>query len=35
MTEREKILTGELYDCGDSELLTQWHKGKNLIRDNV
>ena len=26
MTEREKMLAGELYDCGDPELLTQWHK---------
>ena len=25
MTEREKMLAGELYDCGDAELLTQWH----------
>jgi len=33
MTEREKMLAGELYDCGDSELLTQWHKAKNLIKD--
>ncbi|WP_373599178.1 sugar O-acetyltransferase [Paraclostridium bifermentans] len=33
MTEREKMLAGELYDCGDSELLNQWHKAKNLIRD--
>lgn len=31
MTEREKMLAGELYDCGDSELLTQWHKAKNLV----
>ena len=22
-----------LYDCGDAELLTQWHKAKNLMRD--
>lgn len=28
MTEREKMLAGELYDCGDEELLTQWHKAK-------
>ena len=28
MTEREKMLAGELYDCGDAELLTQWHKAK-------
>ena len=33
MTEREKMLAGELYDCGDPELLTQWHKAKNLARD--
>lgn len=33
MTEREKMLAGQLYDCGDEELLTQWHKAKNLIRD--
>ena len=33
MTEREKMLAGELYDCGDQELLTQWHKAKNLIRE--
>ena len=23
----------ELYDCGDAELLTQWHKAKDLVRD--
>lgn len=33
MTEREKMLAGELYDCGDKELLDQWHKAKNLIRE--
>ena len=33
MTEREKMLAGELYDGGDKELLDQWHKAKNLIRD--
>lgn len=33
MTEREKMLAGELYDCGDSELLFQWHKAKDLARD--
>lgn len=32
MTEREKMLAGELYDCGDAELLAQWHKGKNIAR---
>ncbi|KOY67501.1 sugar O-acetyltransferase [Clostridium sporogenes] len=33
MTEREKMLAGELYDCGDSQLLSQWHRAKNLVRD--
>ena len=33
MTEREKMLSGQLYDCGDKELLAQWHKAKDLIRD--
>lgn len=33
MTEREKMLAGQLYDCGDAELLTQWHKAKDLTRD--
>ena len=31
MTDREKMLAGELYDCGDEELLTQWHKAKNVV----
>lgn len=33
MTEREKMLAGELYDCGAPELLERWHKAKNLVRD--
>lgn len=33
MTEREKMLAGELYDPADSELIAQWHKAKNLTRD--
>ena len=33
MTEREKMLAGLLYDCGDPELLAQWHKAKDLVRD--
>ena len=33
MTEREKMLAGELYDCGDEELLTQWHRAKDLVRE--
>lgn len=33
MSERDKMLAGELYDCGDPQLLAQWHKAKNLVRD--
>lgn len=33
MTEREKMLAGELYDCGDPELLNRWHIAKDLMRD--
>ena len=32
MTEREKMLAGELYDCGDPELMKIWNAGKNLMR---
>lgn len=31
-TEREKMLAGELYDCGDPELLARWHRAKDLTR---
>ena len=30
MTEREKMLAGQLYDCGDAALLSQWHRAKDL-----
>lgn len=33
MSEMEKMLAGELYDCGDEELLALWNKGKNLMRE--
>ena len=33
MTEKEKTLAGELYDCGDAELLALWHRAKDLARD--
>lgn len=33
MTEREKMLAGKLYDCGDPELLNRWHIAKDLVRD--
>lgn len=29
-TEKEKMLAGEPYDCGDAELVAMWHKGKRL-----
>ena len=32
MTERERMLAGELYDCGDPELMEMWNAGKNLMR---
>ena len=31
MTEREKMLAGQIYDCGDEELLLQWHRAKDLV----
>lgn len=31
MTQREKMLAGELYDCGDPELLARWHLAKDLV----
>jgi maltose O-acetyltransferase len=31
MTEKEKMLAGELYDCGDPELMEIWNSGKNLM----
>mgnify|MGYP001102756324 CR=1 FL=1 len=27
------MLAGLLYDCGDPELLAQWHGAKDLVRD--
>lgn len=33
MTEKEKMLAGELYDCGDPELMEIWRRGKNLARE--
>ncbi len=32
MTEKEKMLAGELYDCGDAELMELWIRGKNLMQ---
>lgn len=33
MSEKEKMLAGELYDCADLQLMKQWHKAKDLVRD--
>ena len=33
MTEKEKMLAGELYDCADTELISRWHKAKELERE--
>lgn len=30
MTEYEKMLAGEIYNCGDPELLSLWHRAKDL-----
>ena len=32
VTEQEKMLAGELYDCGDPELMRIWNSGKNLMQ---
>lgn len=32
MTEYEKMIDGQLYDCGDAELLALWHRAKDLAR---
>lgn len=29
-TEKEKMLSGEIYDCADAELIKRWHKAKKL-----
>lgn len=31
-SEKQKMLAGKLYDCGDQELLTTWHKAKDLVK---
>lgn len=32
-TEKQKMLSGEIYDCADSELITRWHKAKSLQQE--
>lgn len=29
-TERDKMLSGEMYDCGDTNLQARWHRAKRL-----
>lgn len=29
-SEKEKMLGGEIYDCGDEALLRRWHEAKRL-----
>lgn len=33
MTEKEKMLAGEPYFCGDPELMAIWNNAKNLMRE--
>ncbi len=33
MTEKEKMLNGELYSCTDPELSNRWHRAKELERE--
>ena len=33
MSERDKMLAGEVYDCGDAELLSIWHRAKKLQQE--
>lgn len=32
-TEKEKMLAGEPYDCGDTTLINRWHKAKQLQKE--
>lgn len=34
-SEKEKMLSGELYDCADNELITRWHKAKALQQQYI
>ncbi len=31
-SEKEKMLSGEIYDAGDPELITRWHRAKELMQ---
>lgn len=32
-SEKEKMLAGEVYDCGDPDLLDRWHLAKDLVKE--
>ena len=32
-TEKEKMLSGEIYNCGNPELLSRWHQAKQLQKE--
>lgn len=34
-SEKEKMLAGELYDCGDEQLIRRWHRAKELQKQLV
>lgn len=33
MTEKQKMLDGQPYDCSDDQLLTRWHLAHDIIRE--
>jgi len=35
MTEKEKMLAGQMYDCGDPELMKIWNSGRTLCRNII
>lgn len=35
MTEKEKMLAGMIYDCGDAELIERWHLAKRLQQQYI
>lgn len=34
-TEKEKMLAGEIYDCGDPQLMERWHTAKRLVTEYI
>lgn len=33
MTEREKMLAGQIYNCADAQLIERWHLAKRLQQE--